>query len=87
MHNWIGLTVAQVLALCGASYSEIQMVDEPPGKLRGVEFVCQEEGKPRRVLVEIEYHSGLFSSERSWERKTVEKQRVIKVRDSAEPEE
>jgi hypothetical protein len=87
MHNWIGLTVAQVLALCGASYSEIQMVDEPPGKLRGVEFVCQEEGEPRRVLLEIEYHSGLFSLERSWDSAVVQDQKVVGVRDSAEIEE
>ena len=87
MHNWIGLTVAQVLALCGTGYSDIQMVDEPPGKLRGVEFVCQEEGKPRRVLLEIEYHPGLFSSERSWDSALVRDQKVVGVRDSAEVEE
>ena len=87
MHHWIGLTVAQVLALCGASYSEIQMVDEPPGKLRGVEFVCQEEGQPRRVLLEIEYHPGLFSSERSWDSTLVRDQKVVGVRDSGEAEE
>lgn len=87
MHHWIGLTIAQVLALCGTSYGEIQMVDEPPGKLRGVEFVCQEEGKPRRVLLEIEYHLGLFSSERSWDSAVVRDQKVVGVRDSAEVEE
>lgn len=86
-HHWIGLTVAQVLALCGASYSEVQMVDEPPGKLRGVEFVCQEEGKRRRVLLEIEYHPGLFSSERSWDSAVVLDQTVMEVRDSAGIEE
>ncbi|HEX6899536.1 MAG TPA: hypothetical protein VF789_07485 [Thermoanaerobaculia bacterium] len=87
MHPWIGSTVAQVLALCGASYSEIQMVDEPPGKLRGVEFVCQEEGTPRRVLLEIEYHSGLFSAERSWNSKLVQDQKVVGVRASTKVEE
>jgi hypothetical protein len=87
MHPWIGLTVAQVLAICGTSYDEIQRVDEPPGKLRAVEFVCHEAGEPRRVRLEIEYHSGLFSRERSWDRTVVQDQKVVGVQDPAEVEE
>jgi len=87
MHQWIGLTIAQVLALCGTRYGDVRMVDEPPGKLRGVEFVCHEEGEARRVRLEIEYHIGLFSRERSWPREAVEEQKVVKVRDAAKTEE
>ena len=87
MHPWIGLTVAQVLALCGSSYSDVQMVDEPPGKLRGVELVCHEGGAPRRVLLEIEYHIDLFSAERSWDSEVVLRQKVVGVRGAAKTEE
>ena len=38
MTDWIGSTVAQVLARCRAHYSEVQLIDEPPGKLRLIKF-------------------------------------------------
>ena len=76
--EWIGLTVAQVLSLCGATYAELTMIDEPPGKLRALEFDCRE-GKVRRVVIEIEYGPDLFSTTRSWPEELVGRQTVTGV--------
>ena len=38
MNNWVGLTVAEILALCATDFAEVSMIDEPPGKLRAIEF-------------------------------------------------
>ena len=84
MKEWIGLTIAQVLAACGSSYSEVRLVDEPPGKLRAVELVCREGGEPRRVVLKIEYNSDLFSAERDWAETVVKAQKVVQVLSSTE---
>ena len=78
MQNWIGLTVAQVLALCGTSYNDVTMLDEPPGKLRAVEFDCHTQSQ--RVVLELEYQPSLFSSDRLWAEGLVGQQKVIGVR-------
>lgn len=82
MQSWIGLTVAQVLASCGATYTEVRLVDEPPGKLRAVQVPCHQGEPPRRVALELRYHDGLFSAERSWSRELVEAQIVDRVLES-----
>lgn len=79
MHEWVGLTVAQVLALCGTAYEDVTLHDEPPGKLRTVQFLCRKLDPPVRVTVEIEYDSALFSRDRSWPRALVESRRVVAV--------
>ncbi|MDI1450917.1 hypothetical protein [Polyangium sp. 6x1] len=77
--SWIGLTVGQVLAQCRTPDSELSMRDEPPGKLRGVEFGCHQGDSAKRVVLEFEYHTGLFSAERTWALEIVKAQRVIRV--------
>ncbi|TKD03553.1 hypothetical protein [Polyangium fumosum] len=84
--TWIGLTVGQVLAQCGTPDSELRMQDEPPGKLRGVEFDCHESEPARRVVLEFEYHTALFSEERAWGSEFVKAQRVIRVLESTRVE-
>jgi hypothetical protein len=84
MKEWVGLTIAQVLAICQSSYSEVRLVDEPPGKLRAVELVCREGGQPRRVVLEIQYHSDLFSADRDWAETVVTAQKVVQVHSSTE---
>jgi hypothetical protein len=83
MNDWIGLTVAEVMAICGVSYAELQLLDEPPGRLRAVELTCGDGGQPRRVVLEIESSALLFSAERSWPRELVESQKVITVHGSS----
>jgi hypothetical protein len=83
MNDWIGLTVAEVLALCGAGYGEVQLLDEPPGKLRSVRFLCRDAEPPKTVVLDIEYGSGSFSLQRSWPQSFVEKLKVVKVHESA----
>jgi len=80
MHSWIGLTVAQVLSQCGTAYEEVRLVDEPPGKLRELAFVCRSETPPREVAVTIQYTSSLFSARREWPRPLVESSKIIAVR-------
>lgn len=80
MQTWIGLTVAQVLLLCSTPYSDVVMVDEPPGKLRAVEFDCHQGHQTMRVVLELHYHHELFSSDRSWGEELVGQQKVVGVR-------
>jgi hypothetical protein len=80
VQTWIGLTVAQVLALCGTAYSEVRMLDEPPGKLRAVEFECRQSSQPVRVVLDLDCQPALFSPDRVWEEGLVGQQKVIGVR-------
>ncbi len=79
MQTWVGLTVAQVLASCGTPYEDVRLHDEPPGKLRTVEFVCRSQQPPARVTLELAYRDELFSTERRWPRALVEAQTVAGV--------
>lgn len=83
MQNWIGLTVAQVLSLCGTPYSDVRMVDEPPGKLRAVEFDCHQRPQSVHVMLELEYQPALFSADRLWPEDLIGQQKVIGVRETA----
>lgn len=83
MQSWIGLTVAQVLSLCGTPYSDLRMLDEPPGKLRGVEFDCHQGSGPVRIVLELEYNPALFSADRTWAEGLVGRQKVVGVRKPA----
>lgn len=74
------MTVAQILSMCGTPYSDVTMVDEPPGKLRAVEFDCHQAHRPVRVVLELQYSAALFSSDRSWGEGLVGQQTVIGVR-------
>jgi hypothetical protein len=82
VQTWVGLTIAQVLAICATPYDEVQLVDEPPGKLRAVRFVCNSSTPPNRVLLEVEYRIELFSKSRTWPRALVEAQKVVAVKDA-----
>ena len=84
MNSWIGLTIGQIFDLCGVVYADVQVVDEPPGKFRGVDFICREGGKARQVVLEVEYDSDLFSADRSWSPVLVQKQKVVKVHTSTD---
>ncbi|MBI3431962.1 MAG: hypothetical protein HY018_07125 [Hydrogenophilales bacterium] len=84
MENWIGLTVAQVLALCGTPFSDARMVDEPPGKLRAVEVGCHQGDRTVRMVLQLEYRPELFSADRAWDEKLVGRQKVIAVRGPAD---
>ena len=84
MSDWVGLTVGQVLEMCGATFGEVRLVDEPPGKLRAVQFVFRAGGEARPVTLEIESRPELFSRERAWAPALVEGQRVVGVHASTE---
>ena len=77
--QWIGRSVAQVLEACGTRYDEVVAVDEPPGKLGAVEFVCHRTDPPRRLRVRFAYDATLFSTARHWSRSLVEAQTVTVV--------
>lgn len=81
INAWIGLSVAQVLADCGTRYEEVVLVDEPPGKLRALEFVCHGAAPPRKLRLQITYDASLFSESRDWARSLVEAQSVTGVVD------
>jgi hypothetical protein len=79
MNDWVGLTIAEVLERCRTSYEDLEFVDEPPGKLRALEFNCRQTGQPKKVVVEIAPCPELFSAERSWPRTLVLAQKVTGV--------
>jgi hypothetical protein len=83
MQAWIGLTVADVLEACGTPYAEVSLFDDPPGKLRAVEFDCRQGRSPRHTVLVLRYHHGLFDIGRAWSRALVEAQVVERVLDSA----
>jgi hypothetical protein len=80
MQSWIGKTVSEVLAACGTPYAEVTFVDEPPGKLRAVEFLCRAADPPARVVLEFDYSSELFSDRRQWPEALVGPRIVTAVR-------
>jgi len=84
MDKWVGLSVGEVLEICGASYADARLLDDPPGRLRAVEFECREDGQPKPVVLEIDSGPGLFSEERAWPQTLVEKQKVVAVHSSAD---
>jgi hypothetical protein len=80
--TWTGLTVSQVLTQCGTAFEEVMLVDEPPGKLRALEFVCHQAVPPRKVRLEIAYDTSLFSATRDWARALVLARTVTRVVDN-----
>jgi hypothetical protein len=80
MRHWIGRTVGEVLALCNVHFSEVSMIDEPPGKLRAVAFTCRDPVGDSKVELAFDYDASLFSSTRSWPRAVVEQRQVSSVR-------
>ena len=84
MDDLVGLTVGQVLAKYKLAYSDIDLIDEPPGRLWGAEVAIPEDSLPKRAILEIEPHAGLFSHARAWPQALVEQQKVIRVHTSRE---
>jgi hypothetical protein len=82
MDTLIGRTIRDILAEYQVDYSAIRLIDEPPGKLRGVELTLQPQGKPQRVFLEIESSPALFSQARQWPQDLVEQQKVVRVHTS-----
>ena len=80
MRHWIGRTVGEVLALCNVRFSEVSMIDEPPGKLRAVAFTCRDPAGDSKVELAFDYDASLFSATRSWPRALVEQRLVSGVR-------
>jgi hypothetical protein len=71
--------VGEVLALCNVRFSEVTMIDEPPGKLRAVAFTCRDPAGDSKVELTFDYDASLFSSTRSWPRALVERRLVSGV--------
>ena len=82
MPSWIGLTVREVLDACGTPYADVSLIDDPPGKLRAIEFDCRARA-PRHTVLVLRSHAGLFDEARRWSRALVEAQTVERVLDSA----
>jgi hypothetical protein len=82
MDTLIGRTIRHILAEYQVDYSAIRLIDEPPGKLWGIELTLQQQGKPERVLLEIESSPALFSQDRTWPQNLVEQQKIVRVHTS-----
>jgi hypothetical protein len=84
MSNWVGKTVGEVLKICGTNFDDVRLLDDPPGKLKAVEFDCNEGGKTRHVVLQLQPNAELFSAQRDWPQTVVERQRVARVVDSSD---
>lgn len=63
--------MGEVLELYGAELNDLELIDEPPGKLRQVAFIYREDGteepEEKRVVLTLEYDFSLFSETRTWD--------------------
>ena len=84
-NNWIGLTLGEVLEECKCAPEGLRYIDEPPGKLRAVEITCEMNNTKQKIVLEIDYDTGLFSIERDWPFDLLRKQKVVKVHQAGEP--
>lgn len=84
-NKWIGLTVGEVLEQCNCENSLPEYMDEPPGKLRAVKIICEEDGHKTTIVLEIEYNTSLFSDERNWSFDLIKTLKVVKVHLPGEP--
>jgi hypothetical protein len=75
------LTVADVLQGLSLDESKLEYLDEPPGKLRGLEGVAtlRDSKVQVRVAIEVVYTPDLFSDRRKWDPKVVRAATVRKV--------
>jgi hypothetical protein len=55
------------------------MIDEPPGKLQAVEFLCHDARGMRKIVLKFDHDASLFSLTRSWPRAFVAGRKVSKV--------
>jgi len=67
----VGKTVGQIMEEAGLEFGDLELIDEPPGKLRQVAYTATGEGEPRRIVLLLRYDSSLFSPEREWARDLV----------------
>lgn len=77
--HWNGITVAQALARCRTPYEEVELIDEPPGRLHILAFTCHGANPPAPVRVSLQPDPRLFSQARDWSRDLVEAQKVEAV--------
>jgi hypothetical protein len=75
------LTVADVLKALSLDETKLELIDEPPGKLR--ELACEatlRDTKARvRVRIEVVYTLDLFSDQRKWDPRAIRAATVRKV--------
>ena len=74
-----GLTVSRVLSLLGLEYDSIELVDEPPGRLRAIE-IPRGGGRAERFVLDLAGDPLPFSEEREWARDDVLALTVARVR-------
>jgi hypothetical protein len=79
----VGLPAARALDHFEVGIEDLELVDEPPGKLQGVTFTHDRGGKTRRVTIWLNYTARLFAAERDW---TIDAIRNATVREIATEE-
>lgn len=82
MDDLIGRTVGAALSHYGVSYESVRLIDEPPGRLWGVEIMLKDAFGRQRIVLQIEPREGLFSETRNWPREMVEQQKILRVHES-----
>jgi hypothetical protein len=84
--EFIGMTVADVIERCGVDYGDLQLIDEPPGRLRAVRFCCPPVAGGARITLLLEGDPLPFSTELDWPPARVLPLKVCAILDRAEPE-
>jgi hypothetical protein len=77
-----GFSVAEVLSLLDLDYDSIELVDEPPGRLRVIE-IPPKGPDAETIVLELAGDPLPFSEEREWEKDDVLALTVARVRPPA----
>jgi hypothetical protein len=76
-NDWIGQTIGEVLDQCHCVPFGLVYIDEPPGKLHGVEILGEVNGDKQKIVVKMNYHADLFSAERHWPFYLIKQQEIV----------
>lgn len=66
MVTTIRKSAGEVLDHFAVKPSELNLIDDPPGKLKAIRFTTKRRNKTTRVEVRLRYTLELFSADRSW---------------------
>jgi hypothetical protein len=75
----VGQPAALALNRFKVGFDDLDMEDEPPGKLRAISFKVKKGDHTERLHLWLDYNLNLFSMNRDWDFKAIRKAKVIKI--------
>lgn len=78
-NQFLGKTAAEVIDYFGINRENVQMRDEPPGKLRAFLFRLASLPKGQVIFVELVYEDALYSADDNWKWEVIRKATVANI--------